>query len=119
MEANQVAINCFKTFVFNPEVIDVVEEITKIYEEMRGIETKLKMGKEQEEEENIQEDPIELEEKMVELKRRSDAFHSQLYELKLHEEDRYNALYQLERQNTQVKNFERKIFLCKNSIVKG
>jgi len=104
MEANQVAINCFKTFVFNPEVIEVVEEITKIYEEMRGIETKLKMGKDQAEEsmENVQEEPIELEEKMGELKRRSDGLHSQLYELKLHEEDRYNALYQLERQNTQV-----------------
>ena len=104
MEANQVAINCFKTFVFNPEVIEVVEEITKVYEEMRGIEIRLKTGKDQEDEslENVPEEPIELEEKMGELKRRSDALHSQLYELKLHEEDRYNALYQLERQNTQV-----------------
>jgi hypothetical protein len=105
MEASQVAINCLKTFVFNPEVIDVVEEIAKIYEEIRGVESRLKkMGPEKGVEGEIyeEEEPGEIEEKMGELKRRSDELHSQLYELKLHEEDRYNALYQLERQNTQV-----------------
>jgi len=104
-EANQIAINCLKTFVFNPEVCDVVEEIAKNYEEMRLLESRMKMSKEQGENsmgEIMQEEPIEFEEKMGDLKRISDALHSQLYELKLHEEDRYNALYQLERQNTEV-----------------